>query len=231
MFWVGVVPSVALALAALKLPETPAWLIARGRVEDARRLLAKITGPGGVDEVVDRYQRAEAKRRRLDEEAGTDAKHGWAALTAKGARPALIVGITPAALQQFGGIDTILYYAPTIMEQSGLSASNAIYYSVAIGVINLVMTVVSLKLIDRVGRRPLPLTSLAGMGVSLVLLGLTFTMDLPSLVTLICMLLYIMAFAIGMGSVFWVILGELFPPRERAVGVSAGSTARGSDRP
>jgi SP family galactose:H+ symporter-like MFS transporter len=117
-----------------------------------------------------------------------------------------------------------MYYAPTIMQETGLYASNSIYYSLAIGVINLAMTVVSLRLIDRLGRRPLLLTSLGGMLVSLVLLGLAFVADLSSVVTLGCILLYIMAFAIGIGPVFWVLLGEVFPPRERAEGSSAGST-------
>jgi len=95
---------------------------------------------------------------------------------------------------------------------------------VAIGVINLAMTIVSLRLIDRIGRRPLLIVSLAGMLVSLVLLGLTFVADLSSVITLLCILIYIVSFAVGMGPVFWVLLGEIFPPRARAEGVSAGST-------
>ena len=87
------------------------------------------------------------------------------------------------------------------------------------------MTILALRLIDRIGRRLLLLGSLAGMLASLVLLGLTFVADLSSVITLVCMLVYIMAFAIGMGPVFWVLLGEIFPPRVRAEGVSAGSTA------
>jgi MFS family permease len=86
------------------------------------------------------------------------------------------------------------------------------------------MTVVSLRLIDRVGRRALLLVSLVGMLVSLALLGLSFVADLSSVITLVFMLVYIMAFAVGMGPVFWVLLGEIFPPPERAEGVSAGST-------
>jgi MFS family permease len=110
------------------------------------------------------------------------------------------------------------------MQETGLSAGSSIFYSVFIGVINLGMTVVSLRLIDRVGRRALLLVSLAGMLVSLVLLGLAFLAELSSVITLLFILLYIMSFAIGMGPVFWVIIGEIFPPRAKAEGVSAGST-------
>jgi SP family galactose:H+ symporter-like MFS transporter len=86
------------------------------------------------------------------------------------------------------------------------------------------MTILALRLIDRLGRRALLLMSLGGMLVSLVLLGLSFVADLSSVITLLFMLTYIMAFAIGMGPVFWVLLGEIFPTSDRAEGSSAGST-------
>lgn len=139
-------------------------------------------------------------------------------------RPALIVGLTLAAVQQLGGINTIIYYAPTIIEQTGLTASNSIFYSVFIGLINLVMTLVALRLVDRLGRRVLLLGSLTGMLVTLTLLGLSFEAELNSVITLICMVLYIAAFACGLGPVFWVLVGELFPPSARATGSSASTT-------
>jgi MFS transporter, SP family, galactose:H+ symporter len=220
MFWVGAIPSVALALASLRLPESPAWLVRQGRTDDAKAMIGSVAGPEGADQVIARYAREDEARR----EAQRGERPGTRVLLAPHVRAALVVGFVLAAIQQFGGINTILYYAPTIMQETGLSASNSIYYSVAIGVINLGMTVVSLRLVDRLGRRPLLIGSLAGMLVSLVLLGLSFVAELSSVVTLLCMLIYIMSFAIGMGPVFWVLLGEIFPPRERAEGVSAGST-------
>jgi MFS transporter, SP family, galactose:H+ symporter len=220
MFWVGAIPSVLLVLACLRLPESPAWLFRQGRTDDAKAMIGSVAAPGGADKVIARYEREDAAQR----EAQRDQRPGTRKLLAPHVRAGLVVGLALAAIQQFGGINTILYYAPTIMQETGLSASNSIYYSVAIGIINLGMTILSLRLIDRVGRRPLLITSLAGMLASLVLLGLSFVADLSSVVTLLCMLIYIMSFAIGMGPVFWVLLGEIFPPRERAEGVSAGST-------
>jgi MFS transporter, SP family, galactose:H+ symporter len=220
MFWVGAIPSVALVLASLRLPESPAWLVRQGRTDDAKAMIGSVAGPEGADQVVARYAREDEAQRA----AQRDERSGTRVLLAPHVRAALVVGLVLAAIQQFGGINTILYYAPTIMQETGLSASNSIYYSLAIGVINLLITIVSLRLIDRVGRRPLLIGSLAGMLGSLVLLGVTFVADLSSVVTLLCMLIYIMSFAIGMGPVFWVLLGEIFPPRARAEGVSAGST-------
>lgn len=223
MFWVGAVPSIALALAALRLPESPAFLIASKRIDDARALLTSVAGRESADKVIERYRREAEQRREQEKELHGPERRGWRKLFAPRVRPALFVGLTLAALQQFAGINTILYYAPTILQETGLSASNSIFYSVAIGVVNLVMTIVSIRLVDRIGRRPLLLTSLAGMAVSVGLLGLSFVADLPSVLTLVFMLLYIMSFAVGMGPVFWVLLGEIFAVPERAEGSSAGS--------
>jgi SP family galactose:H+ symporter-like MFS transporter len=224
MFWVGAVPAVALALGVLRVPESPAWLLAKGRIGEAKGEIASVAGDRAADRAIELFQRQDAARWRTQANGRRPEANGWGALRAPHLRPALVVGLTLAALQQFAGINTIIYYAPTIMQETGLSASNSIFYSVAIGVINLAMTVVSIRLVDRVGRRALLTVSLAGMLGSLLLLGLSFVAGFSSVITLVCILLYIMSFAIGMGPVFWVLLGEIFPPRERAAGVAAGST-------
>ncbi|MET8115995.1 sugar porter family MFS transporter [Streptomyces prasinus] len=223
MFWIGGVPSLLLVLACLWLPESPVWSLTHGKTDQARRTLDKVTEPGGTDLVVSRFGRTgqEGERRRKEPGSGSG---NLKALWAPAVRPALLVGVILATLQQFSGINTILYYAPTIMGQAGLSASNAIFYSVFIGVINVIITVVSLNLVDRLGRRPLLLFSLAAMAVSIALLGMAFVLDLPPVLMLVFMLLYIVGFGVGLGPVFWVLLGELFPPAQRAEGSSAGAT-------
>jgi MFS transporter, SP family, galactose:H+ symporter len=225
MFWIGAIPSALLALVSLRLPESPAWLYAHGRIDEAKAMIDSVAAPGGAQLVIARYEQEEAERRRAEAEAGEHGYAGMRALAAPHVRPALVVGVTLALLQQFAGINTILYYAPTIMQETGLSASNSIFYSVFIGVINLLVTIVSIWLIDRAGRRILLLISLAGMAASVGVLGITFVADLSSVIILVCMMLYIVAFAIGMGPVFWVMLGEVFPPRKRAEGAAVGSTA------
>jgi MFS transporter, SP family, galactose:H+ symporter len=224
MFWVGAVPAAALALGCLRLPESPAWLINTGRIPAARKMLEGVAGTEGAEQVIERYRREETERQTAQRESGAAERFGMRVLLAPGVRPALVVGLVLAAIQQFGGINTILYYAPTIMQETGLSASNSIFYSVFIGIVNLGMTIVALRLIDRLGRRPLLIASLTGMLVSLAFLGLSFVADMSSVITLAFMLLYIMSFAIGMGPVFWVLIGEIFQPRVRAEGVSSGST-------
>lgn len=224
MFWIGAIPSVLLALVALWLPESPRWQFSHGREQKARAMLRSVTEPGEDDRVIARYRREDAERESA-EAAGADGSTSTHTLVAPHIRPALIVGLTLAVLQQFAGINTILYYAPTIMAETGLTASNAILYSVGIGTINLAMTIVSIRLVDRLGRRFLLLISLVGMGISVAFLGASFIAGLASGVILVAMMLYIVCFAIGMGPVFWVLLGEVFPPHKRAVGAAAGSTA------
>ncbi|MEU8800237.1 sugar porter family MFS transporter [Spirillospora sp. NPDC048819] len=220
MFLVGAVPAALLVIACVWLPESPVWLIDRGRTAEARKTLERVTRPGIPDRVIARYEEPDRGDR-----DGTGGESGRArALLTRTVRPALLVAVILAALQQFCGINTILYYAPTIMETTGLSASNAIYYSVFIGVINVIITMVSVSQIDRIGRRPLLLVSLVGMGISIALLGVAFAAELSPVITLLFMLLYIVAFGIGMGPVFWVLLGEIFPTSLRAEGSSAGAT-------
>jgi MFS transporter, SP family, galactose:H+ symporter len=224
MFWIGAIPAALLVLGCLRLPESPAWQIANGRFGAAKEMIASVASESRADEMVEAFQARDAARKAEEAHDRGVGRKGARILTARRVRAALVVGLVLAAVQQFAGINTIIYYAPTIMQETGLSAGNSIFYSVFIGIINLGMTIVSLRLIDRVGRRPLLLVSLPGMLVSLVLLGSAFVVDLSSVITLLFILLYIMAFAVGMGPVFWVLIGEIFPPRAKAEGVSAGST-------
>jgi MFS transporter, SP family, galactose:H+ symporter len=219
MFAVGAVPALVIVVGALWfLPESPQWLLTRGRVEQARKIIATVAGEERADRVIElRHQRQNEQQGRAKDQVG------WRGLFSSRVRPALIVGLTLAAIQQFGGINTIIYYAPTIMEKTGLNASNSIFYSVAIGVINLIMTVVAIWLVDKTGRRQLLLISLGLMLVTLALLGLSFVAGWAPLLSLVFMVLYIAAFAVGLGPLFWVLIGEIFPPNARATGSSAAT--------
>jgi MFS family permease len=112
------------------------------------------------------------------------------------------------------------------MERAGLTASNSLLSSVLIGVANVAATVVSLRLVDRRGRRSLLLASAAGAGAALALLGLTLEMSLSgaaSWLPLVFLLLYITSFAIGLGPIFWVLIAEIFPPEARAAGAGVAT--------
>ncbi|MEV6110479.1 sugar porter family MFS transporter [Streptomyces sp. NPDC051940] len=224
MFAVGAVPALLMVAATLwLLPESPQWLIAHGRPEVAHRWIASVTDDATADRLVERTRQRLAEERAERERQTLASGQRTRRLLAPDVRPALILGLTLAAVQQFGGINTIIYYAPTIIEGTGLSASNSIFYSVFIGIINLAMTLVAIRVVDRSGRRPLVLWSLAVMTVSIFMLGLAFVVDMNSVLTLLFMVVYIAAFAAGLGPVFWTLIGEIFPPAVRAEGSSAST--------
>jgi MFS transporter, SP family, galactose:H+ symporter len=221
MFAVGAMPALIMVLGALLLlPESPAWLLTNRRSDQARQLYRRVAGDRVGDRLVEERLQERQKQR---EKQGGDEQVGWQGLVSAAVRPALIVGVVLAAVQQFGGINTIIYYAPTIMEKTGLTASNSIFYSVAIGIINLVMTIVAIWIVGKVRRRSLLLFSMAAMLVTLVVMGLSFIAGWSSQLSLVFMVLYIAAFAVGMGPLFWVLIGEIFPPNASATGSSAAT--------
>ncbi|QES34830.1 MFS transporter [Streptomyces venezuelae] len=193
MFGAGLLPSVLMLVGLFFVPESPVWLQRRRRGEVMSR--AKGASHGTL-----RGMLAEPVVRR-----------------------ALLIGVTIGAVQQFAGINTIIYYAPSIMQRAGLPATNSIMYSVAIGVANLLMTVAAIPLVDRAGRKPLLLLSLVGMAAALVPLGCALNGAFGGashVVSLVSMGLYVSAFAVGIGPVFWILAAEVFPPAVRAKGVA-----------
>jgi sugar porter (SP) family MFS transporter len=212
MFAVGLVPPAALLLGMLRSPETPAWLGAHARPEEARQVVLEVVDEAEADSLLESLGHS----RRLG-----GRRADIAALLRSPARPALIVGVALAALQQLCGINAIIYYAPHIMERTGLSAVASILSSVILGVINVAATVVSFRLVDRAGRRPLLLASLGGMFISLVLLGVALMLppgSAGSLLALVCILVYVAAFAVGLGPIYWLLVSEIFPTDARAAG-------------
>ena len=166
MLGLAAIPGAILGVAMLFLPESPRWLARCSHPEDARAVLTRIRGTKDVESELREILASLAHA----EERGT-----WFDLLHQAVRPALIVGVGLAIFQQVTGINTVIYYAPTIIQSAGLpSASAAILATSGIGLANVLMTIVAMWLIDRIGRRPLLLTGIAGMIFSLGLLGLVF---------------------------------------------------------
>ncbi|HZB81639.1 MAG TPA: sugar porter family MFS transporter [Rubrobacteraceae bacterium] len=219
MLGLAVIPSLVLLIGMFFLPETPRWLVSQDRDEDARDVLRRSRDEETVEKEIQDIREVE------EQEEG-----GIRELTASWVRPALIVAIGLAVFQQIIGINTIIYYAPTTLTNVGYGAAAAIYANLIIGVVNVVMTFVAIWLIDRVGRKPLLLTGLVGMVLSLTVLGVSSLLlpqpsnptDPEAIITLLCLAGFIISFAATWGPTVWVMLPEVLPLRVRgtAMGVA-----------
>ena len=219
MLGLAVVPTVILFIGMYFMPETPRWLVSRGREDEARDVLMRSRSE----------QEAENEIREI-KEVEREEEGGLQELLAPWVRPALIVAIGLAVFQQIVGINTIIYYAPTTLKNVGYGDAAAIYANLIIGAINVVMTLIAIRFIDRVGRKPLLLGGLVGMVVSLTVLGLSTVLlsepssptDTVAIITLLCLAGFIISFAATWGPTVWVVLPEVLPLRIRgtAMGVA-----------
>lgn len=223
MFVVGLVPSLILGIGMFFLPDSPRWLMTYKGEDQARKVLDKV-GESNKEEVI---QQIKANIQAESKEQGS-----FNILKAKWVRPALIIGIGIMLFQQFTGINTIIYYSPTIFEMAGFGAnsSNAIYDailpSLPIGAVNVLFTIVSIYLVDRWGRKPLLYLGLIGMIVALIALGIGFTfhdsMGAGAIkwLSFSSMIIYIPFFAISLGPIAWLLISEVYPTKIRGLGMS-----------
>ncbi|NLG46641.1 sugar porter family MFS transporter [Gordonia sp. (in: high G+C Gram-positive bacteria)] len=224
MFLVGVVPAVVYGVLALTIPESPRYLVGRGRDAEAGQILARVTGEPDPD----------GRVRQIRGTLKTEAASSLRDITGPsfGLHPLLWVGIWLAVFQQFVGINAIFYYSTTLWQSVGFSESASFTTSVITAVINVAMTFVAIGFVDRIGRRLLLLIGSVGMFIGLLLASIAFTQvykavedgetvsRLPTswgVMALIGANLFVIAFAASWGPVMWVMLGEMFPNRFRAV--------------
>lgn len=215
MLGFGILPAFLLFIGMLFLPRSPRWLVAKGHYNKALITLRRIRGSNhDVDHEVDDIQATLQQ-----------GKAPWHFLFSKKVRPVVIIGAGLAILQQVTGINTILYYAPTIFSMSGLASSaDAIFKSISIGAIFVLFTVAALPLIDSVGRRKLLLIGLLGMAMGLLIMAIGLHQQHPSAsmqnVLEVGVLLYIACFAVSLGPVMWLMIAEIYPLNIRGIGAS-----------
>jgi SP family arabinose:H+ symporter-like MFS transporter len=209
MFLAMAVPSVVFVLLLLRVPESPRWLVARGRKEKALEVLNHLRPAAGAATEFSQIVGAAVR--------DTERRVSLAMV-----RMPLVIGILLAVFQQFSGINAIIYYGPSIFGAAGIGGSNALIFQVIIGVINMLFTIVAIRWCDKYGRKFLLTTGLSGIVLSLVLCGVLFyTGHTQGIFLLVLLLLYIACFAFSLGPVTWIIINEIFPTpvRVRAVAV------------
>ncbi len=220
MLGVGVVPSLIFLVCVLFLPESPRWLVLKGRVDRAEGILGKIY-----------HNISEIKRQVKEtlEVAASSTSVGYAALLKPGIRRAVIIGVCIAMLGQFMGVNAVLYYGPTIFKDAGIAQDNAFLYQVLIGAANTLTTIVAMFIIDRVGRKALIYYGVSGMIVALLAIAAYFqwggAAGISSIWLLIFFVIYIVCCAGSICAIIFVILSEMYPLAVRGVAMSVAGIA------
>lgn len=213
MLGVEAIPALAYIIMVLKVPNSPRWLILQ-KGDEAQAL--------SVLQVI--YQKVDVAKKHLEEikrDATTSSNDER--LFQKKYKKILYLGFLIAFFNQLSGINFVLYYAPQILEQAGLGGGDSLFNSIAIGIVNLIFTLIGVRLIDKLGRRQLIIIGSIGYILSLIMVGVCFQFALsPSaLIAFIC--LFVASHAIGQGAVIWVFIAEIFPNRVRSYGQSFGT--------
>lgn len=214
MFAVGVLPSVLFFIGLFFIPESPRWLYKAGKKEHSFKVLSKIGG--------EEFALKEVKEIALSL-VGNSGSLSTVELFKPYYRKVLWVGFFLAILVQISGINTIVDYAPKILLAAGVEIKNALFQTSLIGLINFIFTFIAISLIDRAGRRILYLIGSAGMVLTLVMLAISFYLQIEGMFTLICIMLFIAFFSSCIGPVFWTLVSEIFPNKIRGKAVAFAS--------
>jgi sugar porter (SP) family MFS transporter len=220
MIAAAIVPAVVLLVGMLRMPESPRWLLKNGRPDEARAVLHSTLQGQGVEQEFDDI----TEIIRLD---GEQQKGTLKDLTAKWARPALVVALILAVGQQFSGVNAVNTYAPIMFNNLGFGAAASLLAAVVLGIVKVLFTVGEMFVVDKWGRRPLLQLGGALMAVTLIVLGLCVTLikdtGVIGPVTLVLLILFLAGYELGWGAVVWVMIGEVFPLRVRGIGTGTAS--------
>jgi len=232
MFLVAVVPALVYGALVFGVPESPRHLVARGRVDEARGVLRQVLDLRS-DTALD------AKVRDIQQSLRTEARPRLRDLRGPraGLLPVVWIGILLSVFQQFVGINVIFYYSSTLWHSVGFSEADSFTITVATSVVNVLVTLVAIALVDKIGRKPLLVVGSAGMTVTLGLMAWCFAhatgtgadLTLPGSwgpVALVAANAYVVFFGLSWGPMVWVLLGEMFPNRIRAIGLAVAAAAQ-----
>ncbi|MGP6169836.1 sugar porter family MFS transporter [Microbacterium sp. A196] len=229
MFMVEAIPAIVYGVMAIRLPESPRFLVARGQIDKASQVLYDFTGESDVNLKIEEIR----KTLNVEQKESLKDLRG----DKFGLKPIVWVGILLSVFQQFVGINVIFYYSTTLWLSVGFDESSALMTSVITSITNIVVTIIAILLVDKVGRRPMLLTGSIGMAVTLGMMSVAFSFGtlqdgnvvLPqpwSLIALICANGFVVFFGATWGPLVWVLLGEMFPNSIRAGALAVAAAAQ-----
>lgn len=216
-----VLPAVGLFIGVLLLPESPRWLVFRGEDNKALQILKRLRANLSEKEIL-------AEHAAIGEIVKAEKPEKWQALFTSANRPVVIIGIALFMFQQLSGINTVIYYAPSIFAQAGFeSTSSQILATVVIGLVNVLSTVLAMSLVERLGRFNLLSLGFIGTSVSLAAIFIGSLVQFPymSWLSLVALMSYIVFFAISIGPLPWVMMSEIFPLKLRGAGMGLSSVS------
>ncbi|WP_405562277.1 sugar porter family MFS transporter [Polaribacter sp. Asnod6-C07] len=211
MFWSELIPSGLFLSALFLVPKSPRWLLLKNKDEEALAVLTKIHGKDNAKKEVDEIKKSLAK----------ETKKGKVNYLSKSIITIIIIGSVFSLLQQFTGINAVLYYGADIFEKSlGFGKEDILKQQVLLAFVNLIFTLIAMVTVDKFGRKPLVYIGSIGMLAGFLILGFTIQQESIGILSLLGVLIFIGSFALSMGPVVWVVLSEMFPNKIRSVAMS-----------
>lgn len=215
MLGMEILPAMLFFIIIFFIPESPRWLILKGKESAGFNILKKI------------YHSTEDAINQVNETKSvilSETRSKWVLLLQPGILKAVIIGVCIAILGQFMGVNAVLYYGPSIFENAGLSGDDSLFYQVLVGLVNTLTTILALVIIDKVGRKKLVYYGVTGMILSLLLIGIYFIggerWGLSSLFLLVFFLFYVFCCAVSICAVVFVLLSEMYPMKVRGLAMS-----------
>ena len=217
MFWSELVPSGLFLILLFFVPKSPRWLALKGNDEDALKVLKRINGE----------EAAEAEILQIKQSLNASNDGVKVSYFSKAILVIIAIGTVLSMLQQFTGINAVLYYGADIFEKAlGFGKEDVLAQQILLAFVNLIFTFVAMFTVDKFGRKPLLYIGSIGMVTGFLLLGISLQQESVGMVSLIGVLLFIASFALSMGPVVWVLLSEMFPNKIRSVAMSVAVAAQ-----
>ena len=219
MFWSELIPCLLFLVFTFFIPRSPRWLVLKGREDEARRVLEMLHEPDAAAKELESIKNSIRMEANREEQS--------VSIWQKAALPLVLIGTVLSILQQFTGINAVLYYGGDIFEKAlGYGQEDVLKQQILLGAVNFLFTFVAMFTVDRFGRKPLIYLGSVGMVSGFILLGGSLYLDQVGLISLIGVLMFIGSFALSMGPVVWVLLSEMFPNSIRSAAMSVAVAAQ-----